>query len=521
MNKNKRKAFGVLLIAGALSIASWFHLTSSQQDSEAAWPKSGKPNILLIVTDDQRWDQLGLVQAEQGQNALFPFLKTPHLDALANDGIRFRNAFVTTSLCSPSRSSILTGRFAHAHGVIDNYTPASDQPNWASMLKDSGYTTAYFGKWHHGRQLERPGFEYVATFRGQGHYKGTRFFIGESGARKPLDTRGYVDSHSVNYFSEYLDTPRDKPFAAVIGLKAVHQPFTPMDEHAGSYRNKKISRAPNWSSAPPWSSYKNEPPRRRTYRNFWNDILETMLGLDKNIGLIMDALETHGLRENTVVIFTSDNGYYLGEHLLGDKRSAYEESMRVPMIISYPREITAGTQSQELVLNIDLAPTILDLAAVSPASPMHGKSLRPLFSDSAAPWRDAILYEHWELPYDTEKWPDKPNKQGALNVLRTPTILAVRTREHKLITYPENAYESELFDLREDPYETRNLADAAEYSELRSQMCDKLAALLEEYQYSYLWPIGQWNSRSTYPLKDASPYNQIDTSTTGYALKKC
>lgn len=521
MNKNKPIAFGILLIAGAVAIASWLHLSSSQQDGGGTWPNSGKPNILVIVTDDQRWDQFGLVQAEQGKNALFPFLKTPHLDALANDGMRFRNAFVTTSLCSPSRSTILTGQFAHSHGVIDNYTPASDQPNWASILGNSGYTTAYFGKWHHGRQLERPGFDYVATFRGQGHYMGTRFFIGENDARTTQDTKGYVDSHSVDYFIDYLDAPRGKPFAAMIGLKAVHQPFIPMAEHAGVYRDEKILPAPNWSSAPPWSNYRNAAPKRRTYRNFWNDILETMLGLDQNLGRIIQALETHGLTDNTVVIFTSDNGYYLGEHLLGDKRSAYEESMRVPMLIRYPGEVSAGAQSDELVLNLDLAPTILDFAGVSPTEQMHGKSLRPLFSENPEPWREAILYEHWELPYDAEKWPDKPGNQGALNVLRTPTILAVRTGEHKLITYPENDYESELFDLRDDPYETRNLAGDAEYAELRSAMCEKLAALLDEYQYSYLWPIGQWTSSSTYPLKEGSRYSQMDTSKTGYSLGKC
>jgi len=417
---------------------------------------------------------------------------------------------------------MLTGQFAHSHGVIDNLTPFFSDFSWATVLKEAGYTTAYFGKWHHGRQSERPGFDYAATFRGQGKFYDTPFIVGEAGSRETQKTKGYVDEVSVDYFLDYLDAPRDKPFAAMIGLKAVHQPFTPMKEHAGIYGDERIAASPNWSAAPPWSSYRDSPPPRRPYRSFWNDILESVQGIDKNLGHILDALDAHNLTANTVVIFTSDKGYYLGEHMLGDKRSAYEESIRVPLLVKYPGVVRAGGLSDALVLNIDLAPTILDLAGAVIPDKMAGRSLRPLLSGQAADWRDAFLYEYWALPYDRERWPDSdPGIQGSLDVLNTPTMLAIRTRQHKLITYPEDDYGSELFDLANDPHETRNLAELADYADLRSELCDRLDALLGEYGYSYLWPIGQWASRSTYPDKPSSQYSSMNTASIGYSLKKC
>ncbi len=223
----------------------------------------GPPNILIMVSDDQRWDELGVVQVEQGEKARFPFLQTPRLDALAAEGMRFRNAFVTTSLCSPSRSAILTGQYNHTNGIIDNFTPFSPRPTWATALQAAGYTTAYVGKWHHGEtQWERPGFDYIATYQGHGLYNDTIFRV----SHKWFDTKtkGYVDERSVDFAIEFLeDQPRDKPFAMMIGFKAVHEPFTPMKEHAQNYASETIKPSRNWNALPPWSDLKQPMPWRR------------------------------------------------------------------------------------------------------------------------------------------------------------------------------------------------------------------------------------------------------------------
>ena len=464
------------------------------------------PNILLIVTDDQRWDELGVVQKERQQDARFPFLQTPNLDSLAEQGIRFRNAFVTTSLCSPSRSSILTGQYVHAHGVMDNQTPFSAKPTWATALQESGYTTAYFGKWHHGGQRTRPGFDYFATFVGQGNYNDTPFLL--SGEPKRITTKGYVDERSVDFLIDYLEIPKDEPFAAVLGLKGVHQPFTAMEQHIGGYSDNKISTPPNRTTIPPWSNFNETPPKSFGDRPMWNTILDAVRSVDTNVGQVLDALDALDLSDNTVVIFTSDNGYYLGEHTLGDKRSAYDESIRVPMIVRYPGVIPAGIISDALVLNIDIAPTIIGLTGTAIPREIHGSNLQPLLAAPNAPWRDAFLYEHWQLPYNEKKLPEgKPRSLGVLNILGTPTILALRTEQHKLVTYPGNPGYTELFDLSADPYETTNLFLAENYSTLRANLCRRLHEFLVETEYSYSAPIQKWLTESEFSDKKNTRYD--------------
>lgn len=477
-------------------------LLSSHVATGASTQKTGRPtNILLVVTDDQRWDELGLVQREQGNSARFPFLATPRLDNLAAQGMRFRNAFVTTSLCSPSRSAILTGQYNHTNGIIDNTTPFSPRPTWATALQAAGYTTAYFGKWHHGEeQWERPGFDYIATFRGQGLYNDTTFKINNEWFN--TKTKGYVDSRTVDFAIEFLEDEGEKPFAMMVGFKAVHQPFIPMEEHAENYLSDAIQPPQNWNATAPW---KNRGPlaipRRPRNAPAWMDILRTVDGIDKNVGRLLDALDELELADNTLVIFTSDNGYYLGEHQLGDKRSAYEESIRVPLILRLPGIIEAGSTSDELVLNIDLAPTIIDLALEqAPKSEMHGASLRPLFAEKLVPWRNAFLYEYWQV---NNFW----QKAG---VPRSPTILAVRTRTHKLITYPDFENWTELFDLEADPYETRNLVGYRNAINRHVDMCNLLEQTLAETGFIgrpslNKWLIGLTDSYFTYQEHAKTP----------------
>lgn len=457
-------------------------LTSMLIISGAMASESARPtNFLLIVTDDQRWDEFGLVQREQGEKARFPFLKTPRLDALAAQGMRFRNAFVTTSLCSPSRSAMLTGQYNHTNGIINNTTPFSPRPTWATALQSAGYTTAYIGKWHHGEnQWERPGFDYFATYAGQGLYNNHIFKINSEAITK---TRGYIDARSTDFAVEFLEEIEDKPFAMMVGFKAVHQPFTPMEEHADDYDETGLRPTPNWNSAPPWSRLDDRLTRRHPAPlSPWRQRLQAVNGIDKNVGRLLDALDRLDLADNTLVIFTSDNGFYFGEHALGDKRSAYEESIRVPMIARLPGVIEAGSISDDLVLNIDLAPTFLDLANQSATANMHGHSLRPLFTQTPTPWREAFLYEYWQ---ENTFW-NRPGKA------RTPSILAVRTANQKLITYPDFEKWTELFDLETDPYETRNLVGYNRAMKTHIEMCNLLQELLIETDYVDPSLPGKW-----------------------------
>jgi arylsulfatase A-like enzyme len=459
-------------------------------------------NILIMVTDDQRWDELGLVQAEQGEQARFPFIKTPRLDALAAEGMRFRNAFVTTSLCSPSRSVILTGQYNHTNGIIDNFTPFVPRPTWATALQAAGYTTAYIGKWHHGEeQWERPGFDFIATYQGHGLYNDTVFRV----SHKWFDAvkKGYVDERSVDFAIEFLeDQPRDKPFAMMIGFKAVHQPFTPMEEHAQHYASETIKPPKNWNALPPWSDLKQPTRERRPppAPNIHMDALRTVDGIDKNVGRVLDALNDLDLAENTLVIFTSDNGYFLGEHGQGDKRSAHEESIRVPMLVRLPGVIAPGTVSDAMVLNIDLAPTILDMAGQEIPVAMQGKSMRPLFGMDPGAWREAFIYEYWQ----ENTWWVKSGEP------RVPTILAVRTPTHKLITYPDFEKWTELFDLEADPEEMHNLVGYRNSISRHVEMCNLLQQMVAETDYAAkpspdTWLIGLTNSYSTYQMHARQP----------------
>jgi len=459
-----------------------------------------RTNILLIVTDDQRWDQLGVVQRERGNNARFPFLQTPRLDALAGEGMRFRNAFVTTSLCSPSRSAILTGQYNHTNGIIDNATPFSPRPTWATALQAAGYTTAFIGKWHHGEeQWDRPGFDYIATFRGQGPYEAATFKINNEWIN--TGTAGYVDARSVDFAIDFLQDRGNEPFAMMIGFKAVHEPFTPMAEHAGDYAEERIRPSPNWDAAAPWKERAPvRVPRRPRNPPAYMDILRSINGIDQNVGRLLDALDELGLAGNTVVMFTSDNGFYLGEHQLGDKRSAYEESMRVPLIVRWPGVVDAGAVSDELVLNLDIAPTILDIAGAEPGDVMQGASLQPLLSGQPVPWRQAFLYEYWQ---ENESWKSP-------RIPRTPSILAVRTPTHKLVTYPDFPNWTQLFDLEADPYEIRNLVGYQKEIQRHVDMCNLLAQLLRETGYVdrgglNKWLIGLTDSWFTYREHATTP----------------
>lgn len=424
-----------------------------------------KPNILLLYCDDLRWDTIGVVQREQGTSARWPWLRTPNIDSLAAEGVRFRESFVIHSLCSPGRAAVLTGQYSHRHGVLGNETPMpSDVDNVALRLRANGYHTSYFGKWHFGKQAERPGFDSVASFVGQGHYQDCDFLV--DGELTPSD--GWVDDVSTDYAIDYLAKSHEKPFFTVLAFKSPHGPRGGKNlpnRLRKMYKGKSTHNVPNGDNPAIYFSEKKKEkirsgngPKRTGSIQAHQDYMRHATGVDQNVGRIMQALRDNHLLENTLVIFSSDNGFYLGEHGCNDKRTAYEESIRVPLIMRLPNadQPARGIVNDDLVLNIDYASTILDFAGTTPLESSQGRSLRPLITGDAKSisrtevWRTEFLYEYFR----EEKYSD------------VPSVFALRTKTHKLIRYPGHSEWTELFDLRTDPYETTNLAANPELTEL-------------------------------------------------------
>lgn len=418
-----------------------------------------KPSFLFIYTDDQRHDAMSVVQREQGGRGRFPWLRTPNLDRLAAEGVRFRNAFVVNALCAPSRASFLTGRYGHLNGVVNNHTPFPEaSATHASLLRQAGYATGYVGKWHMGAQQgQRPGFDYSASFVGQGKYFDCPFEI--NGTSTP--TSGWVDDVSTAFAEDFIRKHRDNPFLLVIGFKTAHGPFDPPPRHADTYAGEQARTVPNLA-VPAIYRQDGAGGRRPGARGpAGTGLVPANLGyfraltaMDENVGKLLALLDELELADDTMVVFASDNGYYFGEHGLGDKRSAYEESLRIPLLVRYPARLKAGTQVDRIALNVDLAPTLLDYAGLPVPSEMQGRSWRPLLEGrSPEDWRRSFFYAYFF-------------ERG----FRIPTVTAVRTDAAKLIRYPGHEEWTELFDLAADPYETRNLASDPAAAALRKQL---------------------------------------------------
>jgi arylsulfatase A-like enzyme len=444
-------------------VVCWLVLTVAQANGSIEQPPVQRPNFLFIYTDDQRWDAMSVVQREQGDQARFPWFRTPHMDRLAAEGVRFRNAFVVNSLCAPSRACFLTGRYSHLNGVANNHTPFPvDNVTHATLLRAAGYTTGYIGKWHMDAQRgQRPGFDYSASFIGQGRYFDCPIEVNGT----PTDTKGWVDDVSTDLAIEFLKKYRQRSFALVIGFKACHGPFDPPERARERFAGAVTKPPPNRTSTAIYRKSATEQPQTPRGKGAGPvggnlNYFRCISAADDNLGRLLAAVDDLGLAENTVVIFTSDNGYYLGEHGLGDKRSAYEESLRIPFLVRYPKLGTKGKVVDEMVLNIDLAPTLLDFAGIAIPKEMQGQSWRPLVEGKPAEWRKAWFYEYFQ----------ERNFPG------TPTVLGVRTKTAKLIKYPGHDDWTEVFDLKADPYETKNLALDPTRKELR----DGLEVLFEQ-----------------------------------------
>ena len=417
-----------------------------------------RPNFVFILIDDLRWDALGCTG--------HPFAKTPHIDRIGREGAILRNAFVTTPLCSPARSSYLTGQYVHTTGIRgngDNAARSHELVTFPRLLRDAGYRTAYTGKWHMGNDdSPRPGFDRWISFRGQGRYVDPEFNI--DGKRETVP--GYMTDLLSSRAAEFIRGEHRAPWCLYLAHKAVHGPFTPAARHAQLYSDVPIPRAPSTQDTLDGKpALRGEGGGRRPAApndELVRNQLRCLASIDDGVGEILKALEETRQLDNTVVVFTSDNGYLWGEHGLGDKRAAYEESIRIPMLVRYPALVRAGSEPAAMALNIDIAPTFLDLAGVRRPAAMHGQSLVPVLRGARSRFRASFLAEYFE----ERQFP------------RIPTWQAVRTERWKYITYPDRAGADELYDLSADRYELKNLAgDAAAAREL-SSMRRELAALL-------------------------------------------
>lgn len=439
---------------------------------EAAKPQT-RPNFVFILVDDQRYDL-----AHCTGN---PAAKTPNMDRIARDGVIFENAFVTLSLCAPSRAAFLTGQYGHCNGVYVNESRPELDPSiatWPKLLQEAGYDTAFIGKWHQGKgDYPRKGFNHWVSFDGQGAYENPT--INTDG--KTEQVNGYMTDILSDAAMAWLRKDRSAPFCLYLPHKAIHGPFTPAPRHENLYTDAQFPHPPNcydnFEGKPEWLK-KGKTPRNPNAPNAGEGLdqvvrkqLRCLAAVDEGIGRILSHLARTGQLENTVIAFAGDNGFYHGEHGLGDKRSAYEESMRIPLIVSYPKMIKPGTKSEDMVLNIDFAPTMLDLAGVKAPESVQGKSMVPLLAGKNAGWRTEFLYEYVQEP----QFP------------RIPSVLAVRTNRWKYIRYPEIDDIDELYDLKNDQYELKNLASDPKHAATLDEMKKKMDLLLVETRGKEFW----------------------------------
>jgi arylsulfatase A-like enzyme len=442
---------------------------------------TSRPNILFVLVDDLRFDELGCTG--------HPFAQTPNADRLAREGALFRNAFSVVPLCSPSRASFLTGRYPHANGIIDNTDRSAQSQKlitWPRLLHDSGYETAFIGKWHMGNSdAPRPGFDHWVSFPGQGECIDPVLNVNGRSAR----TKGYITDLLSGHAAEFLRQPRSKPFCLYLAHKAVHpnvqqrddgsvvggvidsaENFIPATRHKDLYAGAQLPRRKNFGVVPqdkPALQQRIEgvPPLGEGTATDDATILNRMRmakAIDESLGQMMEVLEKNGQLDKTAIVFTSDHGYFYGEHCLGpERRLAYEEAIRIPLLIRYPPVFRAGSKPQGFALSVDLAPTMLDLAGVK-APPLPGVSLRK------PPRRDDFLIEYFS--------------DSVFPRIRKMGYRAVRNSRWKYIQYQDLSGADELYDLSQDPFELKNRIADASLQPLVAKLQARLGQLMVQNQ---------------------------------------
>lgn len=463
----------VLMIAGSVCLAP------------ANRPQQRRPNIIFILIDDLRWDDLGITG--------HPFVKTPNIDRIGREGVLFRNAFMTTPLCSPSRASFLTGQYPHTHGITDNVDRSLASHKLITfplVLQQSGYETAFIGKWHMGNDdSRRPGFDRWVSFKGQGSYVNPE--MNEDG--KDVKPGGYITDLLTGYAIEFIKKRHNNPYLIYLAHKAIHpevmqhddgsvnladaERFIPAERHRRLFIGKKIPRRPSAMLSPvgkPALQRKigDLPPLGASTATPDEAVLgrlRSLMAIEEGVGKIMKALKETNQLDNTVIVFTSDNGYFYGEHGLSvERRLAYEESIRMPLLIRYPTAVNAGTVRDEFALNIDLAPTLLEWAGVSVPTRMEGHSLVPLLKASRTEWRKSFLIEY----YSDRVFPR----------IRDMGYKAVRNERWKYIHYFELEGMDELYDLRADPYEITNIINQPDAAKIVEELKREMQQLLKAPQ---------------------------------------
>jgi arylsulfatase A-like enzyme len=475
-------------------------------------------NIVFVLVDDLRFDSMGF---------LTPGLQTPNIDFLAKNGVYFPNAVVTSALCSPSRATILTGRTARNHGVIDNNDSSEKGLEFfPQYLRSAGYQTAFVGKWHMGQASDTPrtGFDRWVSFRGQGNYfptdglspsqlaAGQRQMLNVDG--RSVEQKGYITDELTDYALDWLERGRDtsKPFFLYLSHKAVHSDAKPPPRYATQYAKLDIKLPA--SMADTEENNRGKPMWVRNQRNSWHgadfpyhtdqslteyvrQYYRTLSPVDDSVGRILAYLRKNGLENNTLVVFYSDNGFLFGDHGLIDKRNAYEPSVRVPMVAYAPGLLPKGVVNPARVRNLDLAPTFLDVAHVAAPPQFEGKSVLPLASGKVAPgaWKeDDFVYEYyWEWTFP-----------------QTPTTFAIERGRLKYIQYHGVWDLEELYDLERDPGEMRNLIDDPAYLQAKIDLRRRLYASLGNRDGKHVVPYTERTSAGlVYRNKEgaeAAPY---------------
>ncbi len=508
----------------------WSWLPPSPTLAQEA-PQRTLPNIIFIMTDDHAVQTVGSYGSQ--------LIKTPHIDRIGREGIRFENAFVTNSICAPSRAVILTGKYSHLNGQRDNRDRFDgSQTTFPKLLQQAGYQTALIGKWH--LKSEPTGFDHWNVLIDQGEYYNPRMVSGYDTVKLTGYTTDLITDLSINYIE---NRNAGQPFCLLYHHKAPHRNWMPKPEVLARFEHLDIPLPPTFyddystrSAAAPaadmriddmflsydlklfpgdyeketgtggagsrffdaegaWQAdYQALTPEQKAawdahygplraafreanlvgnallewkYQRYIKDYLACVASVDENIGRLLEYLDRTGLAENTLVVYTSDQGFYLGEHGWYDKRFMYEESLRTPLVMRYPQAIKAGQVSDRMALNLDLAPTILDFAGIAIPAEMQGRSLRPA-SGGRPPkdWRKSIYYHYYEI----ESWHSVKKHYG------------VRTHRYKLIHFYDDIDAWELYDLKKDPLEVNNVYENTAYRKTVRKLHRELERLRREYR---------------------------------------
>lgn len=469
---SRRQALAQLAGVG-LGAAAW-SLGARAQGAEPA----KRPNIIYIMSDDHAFQALSCYGSR--------IVKTPNLDRLAAGGMRFERCFVTNAICGPGRATLLTGKYSHMHGFTRNGRKFDgSQQTFPKLLQQTGYETAVVGKWH--LESAPTGFDHSFILVGQGKYNNPDFI--DNGQKTTV--KGYVVDVVTDKAIDFMEKrDKNKPFCLLLHHNAPHRSWTPDAKYAKLYEDVTIPTPETFNDDYSGrgraakeqemtierhltrADLKQEPPaglsgqqlKEWKYQRFIKDYLRCIASIDDNMGRLLDYLDKSGLAENTLVVYTSDNGFYLGDHGWYDKRFMYEFSLRVPYIVRYPGHIKPGSSNQAMTINCDYAPTFLDYAGVPIPADMQGRSLRPILEGKTpADWRKSMYYRFYEYP--------QPH--------RVHPHYGVRSERYKLI-YFHTLDEWELYDLEKDPNELKSVYDDPAYASVRQEMKAELERLRSE-----------------------------------------